>query len=252
MPVNVPSYPIVDVTVRDDGSAHVNVAGEHVDLPAGDLAATRRAIISQAQTVAAQLGRPVRMRATDPAGSWLQAVDTDGSVIDMTPVAGKKRPKPAARPVPAPSTNSTASTPTQTVIPAPAPLPAESTTQPAAAAHPTALPADVEHTVLAARRSVGAVLRFSTGEVVTVTGAMIIGRRPPPPMETARSSSRSMTRAARSPRHTLASRSPPQVSPSSTWVLATAHSVSRRARRPSSPPESPTPCMTAIASSSAK
>lgn len=89
---DVPSYPVVDVDLRADGSAHVNIAGDHTDLPPGDLPATRAAVIAIAQQVAAALGRPVRMRAADPQGIWHNAVHPDGTVTEAGPQpAGRVR-----------------------------------------------------------------------------------------------------------------------------------------------------------------
>lgn len=193
MAANIPSYPVVDVTVREDGSAHVNTAGDHFDLPAGEVSETRRAIIAHAMDLAQQLGRPVRMRATDPTGTWLQAVGVDGSVTDMTAAPSKKRPKAApvrlgpARP-PTPTSASLSPTGPPPLI-APSPVAAtpssilpETTTMPGMPHTPSTPPAPIGEAtrfvprgVPAARR---AVLRFSTGEVETIAGAAVIGRNP--------------------------------------------------------------------------
>lgn len=196
MAANIPSYPVVDVTVRDDGSAHVNIAGDHFDLPAGDVGETRRAIITHATDLAKQLGRPVRMRATDPTGTWLQAVHLDGTVTDMTPAPSKKRPK--AKPArPQPSRPTTPRSigitlppvaPPRPVVPAPViaqppSTPPETTTRPAMPHTPPAAPlAPIDEAtrfvVRTAPAAPRAVLRFSTGEVETITGAVIVGRAP--------------------------------------------------------------------------
>ena len=87
----IPSYPVIHVDVRADGSAHVNVAGRHIDYPAGPIVDTRAAVIRYAVEMARTLGRPVRMTTTDPAGTFELAAHTDGTVSDLTTEAKSKR-----------------------------------------------------------------------------------------------------------------------------------------------------------------
>jgi pSer/pThr/pTyr-binding forkhead associated (FHA) protein len=82
-PTPIPAYPVIHVDVRADGSAHVNVAGQHVDYPAAPIADTRTAITQYAVDIAISLGRPVRMNTTEPAGTFTVAAHPDGTVSDL-------------------------------------------------------------------------------------------------------------------------------------------------------------------------
>jgi hypothetical protein len=170
----IPSYPVIYVDVRADGSAHVNVAGRHVDYPAGPLADTRAAVTRYAVDMALTLGRPVRINTTEPAGTFRMAAHPNGTLTDLAAVAGKpkrrRRPQPDQARAAAPSTGATAVIP-PAVEPAP-PAPAVD-----------AAPADVPHAELEATRLSlprAAVLRFSSGEAATITESALIGRRPTP------------------------------------------------------------------------
>ena len=88
MPPRIPTYPVIHVNVAADGSAHVNVAGDHRDYPAGPIDTTREQIIGYAVEGAARLGRGVRMTTVDPAGQWRLAVFPSGEVEPLDPVAG--------------------------------------------------------------------------------------------------------------------------------------------------------------------
>lgn len=158
----IPNYPVVHVTVQADGSAHVNAAGDHVDYPAGDIAATRERVLDYGIAIAARLGRGVRMTTVDADGEWKLGVYPDGEVVDLAPAPakgrsaikpGKPQPKPAAPPKELP-----------TVV----------------------LERMTEHTVIAPRLNRRppqpgtpvATLKFSTGETAFVGPPAIIGRNP--------------------------------------------------------------------------
>ncbi|WP_421076954.1 FHA domain-containing protein [Microbacterium sp. IO18] len=99
----IPSYPVVHVTMQPDGSAHVNVAGKHVDYPAADVEVTRAQVVTYAIDVAARLARGVRMTTVDPDGEWKLGVYPDGEVVDLDPTPAKGRgaaKKPAVAPRP--------------------------------------------------------------------------------------------------------------------------------------------------------
>ncbi|CAN5343512.1 hypothetical protein BH09ACT5_BH09ACT5_24320 [soil metagenome] len=92
----IPSYPVVHATVRSDGSAHVNVAGRHIDYPAADLDTTRDAVIAYTSGIASRLGRAVRMSTADADGLWTLGVYPDGEVVDLAPPAKEPRRQRAA------------------------------------------------------------------------------------------------------------------------------------------------------------
>jgi hypothetical protein len=173
----IPSYPVIYVDVRADGSAHVNVAGRHIDYPAGPLADTRAAVTRYAVEMALTLGRPVRINTTDPAGTFRMAAHPDGTLTDLAAAEGKPKRRRRLQPkqTPAPTTGSTA-----VIRPATEPSPAVPTL-PVVVAKPADVPHDeLEATRLAPPRPAvrAAVLMFSTGETFTVTGSALIGRRP--------------------------------------------------------------------------
>jgi hypothetical protein len=90
----IPSYPVIYVDVRADGSAHLNVAGRHIYYPAGPLADTRAAVTRYAVDMALTLGRPVRINTTDPAGTFRMAAHPNGTLTDLAP-AEASTPTPA-------------------------------------------------------------------------------------------------------------------------------------------------------------
>ncbi|RGE19084.1 FHA domain-containing protein [Leucobacter sp. wl10] len=151
MTPKIPAYPVIHATVAADGSAHVAVAGDHRDYPAGSLEATREHIISYAVEVATRLGRGVRMTTVDPGGRWQLAVFPDGDVQPLEQAASRRRGRGAP----------TEPIPTMTPV-APAPV-----VQPQP--HPVA-PHPVPRAV--------ATLRFTTGDVAVVADRAIIGRQP--------------------------------------------------------------------------
>jgi len=166
----IPSYPVVHVTVHPDGSAHVNVAGDHRNYPAGDLPETRAQVTAYAIAVAARLGRGVRMTTTDPDGEWKLGVYPDGEVVDLAPapVKGRRAPKTGiaqrlpgllATPKPEQATGSTTALIDQLAEPATAPARDASAQLP-----------------LAGTRV--AMLTFSTGDTATIGPPAIVGRNP--------------------------------------------------------------------------
>lgn len=90
-PISIPAYPVLVVDVHQDGSAHANVAGRHVDYPPAPAADTRAAVTQYAAELATTLGRPIRMTTTDPQGTWQLAVHSDGTVTDLAPPAPRRR-----------------------------------------------------------------------------------------------------------------------------------------------------------------
>jgi pSer/pThr/pTyr-binding forkhead associated (FHA) protein len=147
--MNVPHYPVIYVDLRADGSAHLNLAGRHIDYPPAPLADTRTAITRYATDIAVTLGRPVRMNSTGRDGTFTVAVHPTGTVTDLT----------------------TSTPPTQRPAP-PAPTPAP----------PTAHPADVDAIQLVSTRRAAPIvtLTLDTGGSVTIAHSALIGRHPLP------------------------------------------------------------------------
>ena len=167
--IPIPNYPVIMVDVRADGSAHLNVAGRHVDYPAGDVAETRTAVIAYAADLARSMNRPVRMTTSGPDGTWKLAVHPNGTVTDLAAEGAK--PKRRRRTVlTQPSAAASGTTTTIELRPAPAP----------------ALVVErsdfVEATPLVQRPPVAALptatLTFSTGAVARIRAATLLGRRP--------------------------------------------------------------------------
>lgn len=154
-PTLIPAYPVLVVDVHQDGSAHANVAGRHINYPAAPAVDTRAAVTQYAAELATTLGRPIRMTTTDPHGTWHLAVHPDGTVTDLAPPAGRRRlPQLEHTPTPDGGRALTASV-------------------------PTAAPATVELVdVEGVSRGAIATLRFGTGDVARVAGSALIGRRP--------------------------------------------------------------------------
>jgi hypothetical protein len=179
----IPSYPVVHVTMQADGSAHVNVAGKHVDYPAADVDVTRAQVITYAIDVAARLGRGVRMTTVDPDGEWKLGVYPDGEVVDLNPTPAKGR-NSARKPAPAPRAR------VSVIEHAEEPSPARTATAPTEDSHTVVLSRVSDATspraaVPALARSLArepgtliATLAFSTGDTAVIGPHAIIGRQP--------------------------------------------------------------------------
>lgn len=170
----IPSYPVVHVTVQPDGSAHINVAGKHVDYSARDLEVTRAEVIAYTVTVAARLGRGVRMTTTDPDGEWKLGVYPDGQVVDLEPAPAKGRAgTKAATPRPRPTT---------LVVPPTSPLPSDLPTTVIERLPDRTTPRITAPPPPRSRKTPAgtpmATLKFSTGDTAIVGAAAIIGRNP--------------------------------------------------------------------------
>jgi hypothetical protein len=195
---DVPAFPNVIITMQADGSAHMNVAGTHLDYPAGPTQETRDAIVFDVLQVATHLKRPVRMTTTEPDGTeWLVAVCDDGSLVDLTPIQPRKRRsqttvQPAATPVPRLAISS--ETPVLPSLDRPAPFIPPLLVPPALQPLPAALEAtagsrlvieeaadELTHVVVRPSARPSALLKSSAGESFVITGRALIGRRPTPP-----------------------------------------------------------------------
>lgn len=187
----VPSFPHARVTMLEDGSAHLNVAGRHADYPPAAPAVTRAAVIADAARIADGLGRAIRMTTVDPDGEWLIAVHPDGSASELSPTGDKfkraragTRPAEPAPPASLPDTISITdaqlrdlhpASPTKARTEPPTPVPAV----PAAPALTLPLDEDLEETVLVSRKAApSALLLFSTGQTAIVSRPVIAGRNP--------------------------------------------------------------------------
>jgi len=83
----VPSWPIAEATVRADGTASLTIHGAERPVAAADPAAARAELVRLVRAeLADELGRPVRLRTTDPDGTeGLLAVAPDGTVTELAP-----------------------------------------------------------------------------------------------------------------------------------------------------------------------
>jgi hypothetical protein len=166
---NVPSYPVIYVDVHADGSAHLNIAGRHIDYPPAPVGETRTLITQYAVTVAVSLGRPVRMTTSDPDGTFKIAVHPDGTVSELTTAAGKPRRL----------TRSPTHPPQQ--APSPEHDPA-SLVPPSAAQGEASLLGELEPTRMVSRQAaIIAVLTFDTGATYSIHRSALVGRRPSAP-----------------------------------------------------------------------
>jgi len=199
MTTHVPVFPLIHVALNDDGSAHLNVTGRHVDFPAAPAEETRAAVILYAAKVAAGLHRPVRMTTSGPDGTWLIAVAPDQTVIDLSPAAAPKKPLRLITPRQAHSGTRPATDfqPTAVIEPLepwtpllamarPAPTETQLVAQPAPSVvetkrvEPLMLDDSLEETRIVAPPAPrpAADLMFSTGDSATVDGRVVIGRNP--------------------------------------------------------------------------
>ena len=167
---NIPSYPVVHVSVNPDASAHVNAAGDHQNFPGGDLENTRAQVKAYAIAVATRLGRGVRMTTTDPDGEWKLGVYPDGEVVDLTPAPAKGRTRARTgsaqrRPGPVSAAETASAIQSATVL-------IEHIIEPTLARrHPTGKSVAPEGTLVAT-------LEFSTGDSAIIGHRAIIGRNP--------------------------------------------------------------------------
>jgi hypothetical protein len=84
--------PRVLATVRADGTGEVVIGGRTVPIEGGDLAEAGRLAVEVAATRAAQVGRPVRMAATSPAGTRLVVVHPDGRLTSDDDASRRRLP----------------------------------------------------------------------------------------------------------------------------------------------------------------
>ena len=168
----IPNYPVIMVDVRADGSAHVNVAGRHVDYPAGDIAETRTAVISYAADLARSMNRPVRMTTSGPDSIWKLAVHPNGTVTDLA--AENAKPKRRRRTALA-QPSAAATDPSSTIDRTPAP--SLSTPAPVVERSDVGEAAPLEQGPSGAADPI-ATLTSSTGLVARIRAATLLGRRP--------------------------------------------------------------------------
>lgn len=234
----IPSFPVIHVTVRLDGSAHVNVTGQHVDYPPADPDVTRAEVTTFAVDFAARLGRAVRMTTVDPDGEWKLGVYPDGAVIDLAPAPAKGRATKAGSPRPRPAA---------VAVSEPPALPKDSTT---VVIERTTERAVIPRVPRQARPPAGtpvATLKFSTGDSAIIGPPAVIGRNPSARVvDAAGAQLVTVTDPSRTVSRVHADVSWAASSPSATAAPATA----RRSRASQDPgsnshPASPTSCTTA-------
>jgi hypothetical protein len=169
----IPHYPVVHVTVHPDGSAHINVAGNHQNYPAGELDHTRAQVTAYAIAVATRLGRGVRMTTTDPDGEWKLGVYPDGEVVDFAPVPAKGR---GATKANARRPRSAAAVGVAPALPLSTP-----NRSPTVVLERANVPDPRAQDVVGQARQPGspvATLKFSTGDTAIIGPPAIIGRNP--------------------------------------------------------------------------
>jgi hypothetical protein len=192
---------MIHVTLHADGRGIVGLPGGTVPVAADTLAAAREQAIGVLTGHAAVQALSLEVEAIDDGAAVRFSVHPDGRVIVHRTGPGARAPEPVGpSQVPAPMAPPEAYIPASSdtlaapidVDPTPPPLPVmpspeEQVAIATAAADPTptagaatpALPEDLDMTVVRRRRAKPeAVLEFTTGETVTVSGTALVGRRP--------------------------------------------------------------------------
>lgn len=192
---------MITVTLHRDGRCAVGLPARTVSIAAGSIEAAREEAIAVLTRHAAVQARPVEVHADDDGKTMRFSVHPDGRIIVSRPGSQHRPPDPVGpSQVPAPMAPPEAYTPAASTAlaapidndptPPPAPVmpsPEEQVAIATAAAVPTpvtatpkwSLPDDLD-TIIMRRRTITreAVLEFTTGETVTISGAALIGRRP--------------------------------------------------------------------------
>ncbi|MEO7018423.1 MAG: FHA domain-containing protein [Leifsonia sp.] len=213
----IPAYPRIDATIRENKTGELTINGTSRPLAAADLARLRAGVIARCAATARQVHRPVRVHVVDVAGiyaiaihpdAFVQVLDEEGNTADLDAAAprpisnspcrrcGTSVPLSAAS---CPACNvedphDVQAAPASALVTAPIEIPA-----PPARAEPTellarwsltpaddALPVagglsdDAEHTVVmqTRQRRPSPILRFSTGQALTVKTSAFVGRNP--------------------------------------------------------------------------
>jgi len=161
-----PTFPVVHVTMRPEGAAQVNLAGEHHLFAGSSPEDSREQVIAYATTQAVTLGRGIRMRLVDEDGTFDLAVYPDGAVQRLEQPSPSRRRQPALTAAPAPAA--------PRVVAAPVAPPGAIAREPIADP-PTVL--DAPHQLASTPAAAVAILRFSTGETHEFRDRAIVGRR---------------------------------------------------------------------------
>lgn len=88
------TWPRVEATLADDGSAQVSIGGAVTPIQAPSIDEARAQIVSLLAERAAQLGRPLRVITRDTSGEWPLIIHADGTVAEDGP--GEAYPAPVA------------------------------------------------------------------------------------------------------------------------------------------------------------
>ncbi|ARJ07650.1 hypothetical protein GCM10010988_40310 [Cnuibacter physcomitrellae] len=95
MSIPVPSFPVIRSTLRDDATGELVVNDTSYPIAGDTINRTRTGVIAYTASRARELGRPVRLRATEPGGGTFDvAVSGDGYVQTLNPDQSVDEPRP--------------------------------------------------------------------------------------------------------------------------------------------------------------
>ncbi len=86
------TWPRVEATLHEDGTAEVSIGGSVQTINANNVDEARPQVVALIAQRAAQLGRPLRALTRDPEGEWPIIIHGDGTVAEDAGAAGRPRP----------------------------------------------------------------------------------------------------------------------------------------------------------------
>lgn len=92
------TWPRVEATLNQDGTAEVSIGGTVHTVSAGSVDEARPQVVALIAQRAAQLGRPLRALTRDPEGEWSIIIHGDGTVAEDARAAARPRPPAPAEP----------------------------------------------------------------------------------------------------------------------------------------------------------